>query len=60
LGPDYTPCLSHIPQDCGLHLYVIAAAQAASSLDAADELTCIDGHQVQYCIPSVMGVNYLA
>ncbi|KAK4827968.1 hypothetical protein QYF61_022670, partial [Mycteria americana] len=32
-GPDFTLCLSHIPQDCELHQCMITAAQAASSLD---------------------------
>ncbi|KAK4815950.1 hypothetical protein QYF61_010444 [Mycteria americana] len=50
-GPDYTPRLSHIPQDCELHQCVTTAAQAASNLDVTDELTCIGDHQVQYCIP---------
>jgi len=39
---------------------MIIAAQAASSLDITDELTCIGEYQVQYCIPSSRGVNYLA
>ncbi|KAK4818692.1 hypothetical protein QYF61_017913, partial [Mycteria americana] len=51
-GPDYTPCLSHIPQDCELHQCVTTAAQASSNLDVTDELTCIGDHQVQCHIPS--------
>jgi len=49
-----------IPQECELYQCVITAAQAASSLDVTDELTCIGDHQVQYCSPSGRGVNYLA
>ncbi|KAK4811313.1 hypothetical protein QYF61_024449, partial [Mycteria americana] len=55
-GPDYTPCLTFIPQDCKLHQCTITAAQAASSLDVTDELTCIGDHQVQYRIPSEVAV----
>lgn len=32
-GPNFTPFLSHIPQDCELHKYMIPAAQAAPGLD---------------------------
>ncbi|KAK4818403.1 hypothetical protein QYF61_012324 [Mycteria americana] len=32
-GPDFTLRLTHIAQDCELHQYMIAAAQAASNLD---------------------------
>ncbi|KAK4828813.1 hypothetical protein QYF61_000870 [Mycteria americana] len=32
-GPDFTLCLTHIPQDCELHQCMITAAQAASNLD---------------------------
>jgi len=39
---------------------MITAAQAASGLDVTDELTCIGERQVQYCIASGRGVNYLA
>ncbi|KAK4827897.1 hypothetical protein QYF61_022320 [Mycteria americana] len=35
-GPDFTLCLTHIPQDCELHQRMITAAQAASSLDVTN------------------------
>jgi len=35
-GPDFTLCLTHIPQDCKPCQCVITAAQAASSLDVTD------------------------
>ncbi|PKU41088.1 hypothetical protein llap_8599 [Limosa lapponica baueri] len=32
-GPDFTICLTHIPQDCELHQCMTTAAQTASNLD---------------------------
>jgi len=35
-GPDFTLCLTRIPQDCELHQCVITAAHAARNLDVAN------------------------
>ncbi|KAK4826361.1 LOW QUALITY PROTEIN: hypothetical protein QYF61_007955, partial [Mycteria americana] len=59
-GPDFTLCLTHIPQDCELHQCMITAAQAASSIDLTDKLTCVGDQQIQYRIPSARAVYYLA
>ena len=44
-GHNYTPYLSHIPQDRTLHQCTITVAQATSNLDVTDKLTCIGDHQ---------------
>lgn len=40
-GPDFTLCLTHIPEECKLHQCVITAVQTASSL-VTDQFICAD------------------
>lgn len=51
LGPNFTPYLPHVPQDCELHLCLITAVQPASNPDVPKELTPVHDYQVHHHLP---------
>lgn len=58
--PDFTLCLSSIPQGCERNHYMVTTVQAAFNPDFTNQFACVGEQQVQYYIPPAGAVYCLA